>query len=157
MPPHLRFCRAAIGVQRIVRRELLRHVVVVVRGMGLEARGERVESSRFRREAARLRVGTAHDARQRVTRAIGQRVLVRERIERAPPAVVAQLGAWDVVENRALSRGDFHHVVRRHEQECRFTALVSWPCARARETSPTLSRLRRSTPRSRSTRPCAAA
>src|SRR5205814_5105559 len=60
--------RAAVRVQRIVRRELTRHIVVVIPGDGLEARGEGVEPCRLRGELARRRIGAAHDKGQRLQR-----------------------------------------------------------------------------------------
>src|SRR5213596_3248871 len=81
--------RAAVRVQRIVRRELTRHIVVVIPGDGLEARGEGVEPCGLRGELARRRIGAAHDKGQRLQRRIVELVLVQERVERAPVAVMA--------------------------------------------------------------------
>src|SRR5262249_51868236 len=57
-PPSLRL-RPAIGVEGVIRRELLRHVVVVVLRVRLEPGGQRVEARGLRRQLAGVGIGTA--------------------------------------------------------------------------------------------------
>jgi hypothetical protein len=132
--PRARDLRAAVGVERVVCRKLLRHVFVVVPGGRLEAGGQGVEPGGLRRQLTRVGVGAAHDQRQRIERRIGQLVLLEKRVERAPLAVVAELDVRHVVRDRALALGDGHHLTRRHEEERRLTVDEAADEPRTRDT-----------------------
>jgi len=51
-------------MERVVRRELLGHVVVIVLGYCLEPRGVRIQAGGLRRQLACIRVGPANDQRE---------------------------------------------------------------------------------------------
>src|SRR5438128_3610830 len=108
---------AAIGIQRVIRRKLLRHVLVVILAHRLKAGGQGVEAPRLGRELARVRVGAAHDARQRLERRIGALVLLLERVKRAALTVVPELHAGDAVGDRAAALGELPYLIRRDKPE----------------------------------------
>src|SRR5262245_28296182 len=111
--------RLAERVERVVGRELLRHVVVVVFRHGLEPRRQRVEPGRLGRELTGLRVRAPDDKRQRLQGPVLELVLVEERVERAPFVVMAELDAGDVVGGRRFTFGDLAHLVRGYKQKGR--------------------------------------
>src|SRR5262249_62363487 len=83
--------RLAIGVERVVRRELPRHVVMVVLRVRLEPCGQRVEAWGLRSELTRIGIGAAHDDRECTQRRIVELVLLEEGVERALLTMMAEL------------------------------------------------------------------
>src|SRR3989442_1788041 len=111
--------RSAVRIQGVVRRELLRHVVVVVLGHRREPRRQRVEAGRLRRELPGVGVRAAHNQREGTERRVVELVFLQERVERAALAMMTELHARDVVRDRALAFSNAHHLVLWHEQERR--------------------------------------
>src|SRR5260370_10601114 len=111
--------RATICIERVVRWELLGHVVVVVLGHRLEPRSQPVEAGRLRRELPGVGVRAAHNQCEGTERRVVELVFFQERVERAAVAMMAELDARDVVRDGALAFSNAHHLVLWHEQERR--------------------------------------
>src|SRR5690242_8664286 len=116
----LRF-RATERVEGVVRRELAGHVLEIVLAGGLEARGERVEPGRLRRETTVGGIRAADDEGKSAQGWIVELVLLEEGIERAIVAVVPELDARDIIGDRLLTLCDLHDLRGRNEEECRLT------------------------------------
>src|SRR3990172_838598 len=108
---------AAVGVERVVDRELARYVFVVVAADLTEATGHGVESPGLLGDVPRVGVGPAHDAGQRVERRVGELVLVEEGVEGALVAVMPQLRAGHVKGDGAFSARRLHHLAVGDEEE----------------------------------------
>src|SRR5215831_16386450 len=126
--------RTTIRIERVVRGELFRNVIVVVVRYRLESRRERVQAGRLRGQLSRVRVGAAHDQRQRAERRIFEIVFPQKRIERALGAVMAELDARNVIWDRGLTRRDLLDLIRRYIQKRRL--LVDKPTDQPRTCDP---------------------
>src|SRR5439155_8390762 len=100
----------AVGVQRVVDRELALHVLEIIAGDLAEAARHGVETPGFLGDAARVGIGASHDEGEGLERGVRQAVLVEEGIERAALPVMAELDPRDVVRRGALARGRRHHI-----------------------------------------------
>ena len=116
---HRRGSRASERVERVVHRELARHVVVIVTADRLEAGGSGVEPGGFGRQTAIVGVGTPYDRGEGGQRRIHQLVAVDERVEGAPRTLVTELHVRNVIGNRAFASRRVHDLARRDEQELR--------------------------------------
>src|SRR6185369_10917937 len=108
---------SGVLVERVVHRELARHVVEVIAADRLEARRRGVETGGLGREAPVVRVGAADDRGEGRQRRVGELVTIDEGIEGALRAVVAQIHGWNVVGDRVLPLAYREHLPGRDKQE----------------------------------------
>ena len=109
----------APGKQGVVDRQLSSELLLIVVERQAEALRDRNQPTGLRREVALIRIGAPHNERESVQRWLffHESEVTDDGVEGALLAMVAELGAWNVVWRRSFALGDGRDLVGSYVQE----------------------------------------